>query len=248
MPGTRPPPARPATRVPAVPGGPNRLAWLTMSDVQARHAAAVRAGQLQITSSWGQPTLGYILMFRPDPAAVADLAAVQDMVLAAEPSLLRQPGSQLHSSVAWLLSTQADFGRPKDEIWQEQGDDWLKIITGLTDATGPMRLRFRKIVMTSAAVIAIAEEPNPVADFRRELTAALGLNWPITYESVGVVHVTLLRYRQAPADPAALLDRISAASISVEAEIDELILVRETVYPTLDYEILRHLPLCGSAL
>jgi hypothetical protein len=219
-----------------------------MMDIQARHAPAVRAGQLQITSGWGQPTLGYILMFRPDPAAVAGLVAVQDMVLAAEPSLLRQPASQLHNSVAWLLGTQAEFGRPKDEIWQERGDDWLKIIAGMTDVTSPMRLRFRTIVMTSAAVIAIAEEPSPVAQFRRELTAALGLDWPITYESLGVVHVTLLRYRQPLADPAALLSRISAASISVETEIDELILVRETVYPTLDYEILRHLPLRGSAL
>jgi hypothetical protein len=217
-----------------------------MTDIQARHAPAVRAGQLQITSDWGKPTLGYILMFRPEPAAVAGLAAVQDMVLAAEPSLLRQPGSQLHSSVAWLLSTQAKFGRPKDEIWQERGDDWLKIITGLTDVTGPMRLRFRKIVMTSAAVIAIADEPNPVAGFRRELTAALGLDWPITYESLGVVHVTLLRYRQPLADPAGLLSRISAASISVETDISELIMVRETVYPTLDYEVLRHLPLSGE--
>jgi hypothetical protein len=219
-----------------------------MTDIQARHAPAVRAGRLQITSGWGQPTLGYILMFRPDPAAVAGLVAVQDMVLAAEPSLLRQPASQLHNSVAWLLGTQADFARPKDEIWQEQGDDWLKIIAGRTDATGPIRLRFGKIVMTSAAVIAIAEEPNPVAQFRRELTAALSLDWPITYESLGVVHVTLLRYRQPLADPAGLLRHISAASISVETEIDELILVRETVYPTLDYEILRHLPLRGSAL
>jgi hypothetical protein len=217
-----------------------------MTDIQARHVPAIRAGQLQITSDWGQPTLGYILMFRPDPAAVAGLAAVQDMVLAAEPSLLRQPASQLHNSVAWLLGTQASFARPKEEIWQQHGDDWLKIITGLTDATGPMRLRFHKIVMTSAAIIAIAEEPNPVAGFRRELTAALSLDWPITYESVGVVHVTLLRYRQPLADPAGLLSRISAASISVETDVSELIMVRETVYPTLDYEVLRHLPLRGE--
>jgi hypothetical protein len=218
-----------------------------MTDIQARHAAAVRAGKLQITSDWGKPTLGYILMFRPDPAAVAGLTAVQDRVLAAEPSLLRQPASQLHNSVAWLLGTQASFARPKEEIWQEHGDDWLKIITSLTDATGPMRLRFRTIVMTSAAVIAVAEEPNPVASFRRELTAALGLDWPITYDSLGIVHVTLLRYREPLADPAGLLRRISAASISVETGIDELILVRETVYPTLDYEILRRLPLLGAA-
>jgi hypothetical protein len=217
------------------------------ADIQARHAPAVRAGQLQITSEWGQPTLGYILMFRPDPAAVAGLAAVQDLVLAAEPSLLRQPESQLHNSVAWLLATREDFGRPKDEIWQEQGEDWLKIITSVTDETGPMRLRFHKIVMTNAAVIAIAEEPNPVAPLRRELTAALGLDWPITYDSLGTVHVTLLRYRQPLADPAGLLRRISAASISVETDVSELILVRETVYPTLDYDILRHLPLRGGS-
>jgi hypothetical protein len=217
-----------------------------MTDIQERHAAAVLANRLEIASRWGQPDLGYILLFRPDPAASAALAALQDTVLAAEPSLLRQPEAQLHASIAWLLQVRREFGQPKETIWAEQGESWLKAITEVTDATRPMRLRYHRLVATDSAVIAVAQEPNPMAKFRREITRALGLPWPITYTSLGLVHSSLLRYRQPLADPAGLLARLAALPVSIETEVTELLMVREFTFPTLDYEILRRLPFAGE--
>ena len=75
-----------------------------MTDIQARHAPAVRANRLQITCRWGQPCLGYVLLYRPDRAACAALAALQQQVLGCEPTLLRQPEPQLHCSVALPLA------------------------------------------------------------------------------------------------------------------------------------------------
>lgn len=219
-----------------------------MTDIQARHAPAVRANRLQIAGRWGQPCLGYVLLCRPDRAACAALAALQQQVLGCEPTLLRQPEPQLHCSVAWPLAVGRDFGQPKDEIWQQHGEDWLKIIAAVTDAAGPLRLRYQRLVMTDAAIIAVAAEPNPVGDLRREIVAALGLPWEICYGSVGVVHTTLLRYSQPVADPAGLLRHLVALPISIETKVSELLMVREFRYPTLDYEILRRLPLSAGSL
>ena len=167
------------------------------------HTPAVLAGNVKLCANWGAPGIGYLLIFRPDPAASAALARLQEQVLAFEPALLRQPEAQLHTSVAWLMAVGRDFDEPKDALWAARGDDWLKIMESITERTEPMRLRYQRLVVTDAAIIAVAEEPTPVGGFRRELTAALGLPWPISYDSVEIVHTTLLRYRQPPSDPAA---------------------------------------------
>ena len=214
-----------------------------MTDMQERHAPAVLANRLEIASRWGEPDLGYILLFRPDPVASAALVALQDAVLAAEPSMLRQPEAQLHASIAWLLQVRREFGRPKDELWAEHGERWLTAIAAVTDATAPMRLRYDRLVVTDAAVVAVAHEPNPMAEFRRRVIAALGLPWPVTYNSLGIVHSSLLRYRQPLADPAGLLATVAKLPVRIETEVSELLMVRECTFPTLDYEILVRLPL-----
>jgi hypothetical protein len=164
-------------------------------------------------------------------------------VLALEPALLRQPETRLHTSVAWLLPVGREFSEPKDALWAEHGEDWLKIIAAIAEGMPPMRLCYRRLVVTDAAVIAVAEEPNPVGAFRRELTAALGLSWPITYSSVEVVHTTLLRYRQPLSDPAGLLRRLESMPVAIETGVSELLIIRESLYYTLEYEVLRRLPL-----
>jgi hypothetical protein len=214
-----------------------------MTDIQASHAPAVLAGDLKLCTTWGAPGVGYLLLFRPDADASAALAEVQDQVLALEPALLRQPQAQLHTSVAWLLPVGREFTEPKDALWAEHGEDWLKIIELITEGIRPMRLRYRRLVVTDAAIIAVAEEPTPVGGLRRELTAALGLSWPITYSSVEVVHTTLFRYRQPLADPAGLLRRLETMPVAIETGVSELLMVRESMYFTFSYEVLQRLPL-----
>ncbi len=204
------------------------------------------AGELELSTNWGLPGVGYLLMIRPDPAAAAALANVQRQVLTLEPALLRQPESQLHMSIAWLLPVRREFSEPKDALWASRGDGWLAAITAITEATGPMRLRYRRLVAADAAIIAVAAEPNPVGRLRREITAALDLPWPITYSSVETVHASLFRYRQPLTDPAGLLRRLESLVIDIETEVSELLMVRESIYPTLAYEVLRRLPLRGE--
>jgi hypothetical protein len=180
-------------------------------------------------------------------ASVLPVTAIQARFAPAlEPTLLRQPLPQLHASVAWLLPVARDFDAPKDEIWAVHGEDWLKLTAAVMDAAPPMRLRYQHVVLTDAAIIAVAPEPNPVASVRRALTSALDLPWPITYSDVGLVHSSLLRYRQPLADPAGLMRCLESTPISIETKVSEMLMVREFTFPTLDYEILRTLPLGGG--
>jgi hypothetical protein len=222
---------------------PSGVAFIPMTDIQATHAPAVLAGNLKLCTTWGAPGVGYLLLFRPDPAASAALADLQEQVLALEPGLLRQPEAQLHTSVAWLLPVGREFSKPKDTLWAEHGEDWLTAVAAITEGIQPMRLCYRRLVVTDAAIIAVAEEPTPVGAFRRKVTGALGLPWPITYSSVDVVHTTLFRYQRPLSDPASLLRRVEAIPVAIETGVSELLMVRESMYFTFSYEVLQRLPL-----
>lgn len=74
-----------------------------------------------------------------------------------------------------------------------------------------------------------------------ELLALLDLPGP---GSAGdLVHVTLFRYAMPLRNPAALLRWLSAAEFCVEVEVSELLVIRERVFPSLDYEILHRVGL-----
>jgi len=211
--------------------------------IQAKHAAAVRAGRLQLAEQWGQPYLGYLLIHRPAPDTVTALAALQDQVVATEPELLRQPAAALHATVGFLIPPLARAERP-DEIWQQRGAGWLAGITAAAAATaGPLRVSFRRLVATDAAIIAVAAAPNPVTALRNRLTDGLDLLWPLTKGPL--VHVSLFRYRRPLRDPARLLDALSGLEFTIETEINELLLVRETSFPLLEYEVVQRVPIGG---
>jgi hypothetical protein len=218
---------------------------MPMTDVQdqglrERFAAAVLANELQLTADWGQPCLGYLLLVRPDPAATAAFSALQDRVLALEPGLLRQPGRALHSTVGFLVPVHRPVAGDKDEIWRRNGSRWVAAIkSARSTGRDPFRLRYRRLVATDAAIIAVADLPNPITGLRQALEPSLGLPWPLAKGPL--VHVSLFRYGRPLGDPAGLLRALAALEFTIETEVSELLAVRETTFPCMEYEVLERL-------
>lgn len=210
-------------------------------DSQARFAPAVLANDLQLADKWGQPCLCYLLFFRPDPAATAALSAVQDAVHGLEPTLLRQPEAALHGLVATVLPVSVQLEQPKDQVWSERGEAWLAAMTSAARRVepAPARLSFRRLIVTDAAIIASADLPNAITSLRRDLAAGLDLQWPVAKGPL--VHITLFRYGRPLADPATLLEKVQALDICIDTEVSELLMVRETTFPSLDYEVMHRL-------
>ena len=210
--------------------------------VQAEHAPALLGNRLTLAARWGEPCLGYLVIGRPPAAMATALAAVQDQVQAIEPELCRQPPAALHSTVGFLVPVFRPVDHDKDEIWRQHGPGWLAGIGAAAAAeSGPLRLSFRRLVATDAAVIAVADAPNPVTGLRERLTAGLDLRWPLTKGPL--VHVSLFRYRQPLRNPARLLDLLGGMDAAIDTEIGELLVVRETTFPLLEYEVMQRVPI-----
>jgi len=209
-------------------------------DLRERFAAAVLAGELQLAGSWGRPCLGYLLILRPDAAASAAFADLQDQVAALEPGLMRQPGHALHTTVGFLVPVHQQVAGDKDEIWRRNGARWVAAVrTARQSLALPFRLRYRRLIATDSAIIAVADGPSPITGLRQQLTASLDLPWPLAKGPL--VHVSLFRYRQALRDPEGLLRALSALDFMIETEVSELLAIRETTFPCLEYEVLHRL-------
>ncbi len=198
-------------------------------------------GQVQLASRWGQPCRAYHVCVRPGPAAAAALAALQARVLQLEPALLAVPEHALHANLTWLLPVTQEFDRPKDELWQQRGPEWTATLADAASRTSGFGLTFRSLAATNGAIIAVADQPNRLGTLRRELTPLLQL--PSSAASGDLAHVTLFRYAAPLRDSASLLRWVAETEFRVDVTVSELLVVKERVYPCLDYEVVRRLPL-----
>jgi hypothetical protein len=211
-------------------------------DVQHRHTPSVLANRLLIEHRWGCRCLAYNVCVLPGPA-VAALSALQARVMSVEPLLLRIPERALHTNVVWLLPVHEEFDRHKDELWQHDGAGWMASIADVAGRTGRFRIHYQRLVATDSAIIAVACEPNPLSAIRRELMPVLDV--PGSVSAGGLVHMTLFRYAAPLHDPASLVRWLGTAEFNIAIDVSELTVVRELIFPSLDYEILGSLPLCG---
>jgi hypothetical protein len=97
-------------------------------------------------------------------------------------------------------------------------------------------------VATDSAVIALAEPTEPVNRIRRMIRERLRFPSEPRNEA-DLVHTTLFRYRGPPCDPEKFLAMLEDTSAEASAEVDELVVSKELVYPTLEAEVLARLPL-----
>ena len=68
---------------------------------------------------------------------------------------------------------------------------------------------------------------------------------PETRNGADLVHTTLFRYRGALSDPERFLATLEDASAAVAAEVGELVVSKELVYPSMEAEVLARLPLAS---
>lgn len=213
--------------------------------VQRRHAAAVLANQLLLAQRWGQPCRAYNVCVRPGSTGAAALAAIQASAQRLEPSLLRVPEPALHANLAWLLPVHEEYDRPKDELWQQHGPQWIATLADVAGRISSFHLSFRRLVATNSAVIIVADEPNRLSALRRELIPLLDI--PGSASAGNLAHMTLFRYARPLRDPASLLRWLAATEFHLDIDVSELLVIRERIFPSLDYETLHRIALAPAS-
>ena len=213
-------------------------------ELREAHREKVARNEVRASPLWARPCRAYNVQIELDPRTRASLERTQRALKRAEPTLLACPRQTLHVSVAWLLAVHASYPIPKDSIWARHGEEWTTELKRITAQSAGFRIAYEHVVATDSAVIALAEPTGPVNRIRAIIRERLRLP-PETRNEADLVHTTLFRYRGPLSDPEEFLDTLEDASAEAAAEVDELVVSKELVYPSLEAEVLARLPLAS---
>ncbi len=211
-------------------------------ELREAHREKVARNGVRASPLWARPCRAYNVQIELDARARASLGETQRALERAEPTLLACPPETLHVSVAWLLAVHVDYPAPKDSLWERHGEEWTAEMGRIAAESGGFRIAYERVVATDSAVIALAEPTGPVNRVRGMIRERLRLP-PETRNEADLVHTTLFRYRGPLSDPEGFLAALEDTSVEAAAEVGELVVSKELVYPSLDAEVLARLPL-----
>jgi 2'-5' RNA ligase len=204
----------------------------------------VARNEVRVSPLWAQPCRAYNVHIELDPRSRSALGKIQQSLYQAEPNLLVCPPKTLHVSLAWLLAVNASYPVDKDLLWERHAEEWTAELRRIVAQSTAFRLTYEHVVATDSAVIVLARPSEPVNRIREMIRERLRLP-PETRNEADLVHTTLFRYRGALSDPAKLLAMLEDTSADATTEVEELVVSKELVYPSLEAEVLGRLPLAS---
>jgi hypothetical protein len=208
------------------------------------HREKVARNEVRISPLWAQPCRAYNVQIELDPRTRSALEKIQQGLYQAEPNLLVCPPKTLHVSLAWLLAVHASYRVAKDSLWERHREEWMAQLRRIAAQSTGFRIIYKHVVATDSAVIALAQPSEPVNRIRGMIRERLLLPSE-TRNEADLVHTTLFRYRDPLSDPKKFLAMLEDTSAAATAEVEELIVSKELVYPSLEAEVLGRLPLAS---
>jgi hypothetical protein len=212
------------------------------TELREAHRERVARNGVRASPLWARPCRAYNVQIDLDPRAKALLGKVQESLHQAEPNLLACPQETLHVSIAWLLAVHVGYSVPKDSLWERHGEEWTTELARIAAQSAAFRITYEHVVATDSAVIALAQPSEPVNRIREMIRKRLRLPSE-TRSEADLVHTTLFRYSGQLSGPKKFLAMLEDTSADATAEVDELVVSKELVYPSLEAEVLARLPL-----
>lgn len=211
-------------------------------ELQEAHREEVARNEVRASPLWAQSCRAYNVQIELPSRTRSSLGKIQQALKRAEPNLLTCPQQTLHVSVAWLLAVHASYPVDKDILWERHGEEWTAELRDIAARSTGFQITYEHVVATDSAVIALAQPTEPVNRIRGMIRERLGLPSE-TRNEADLVHTTLFRYRGALSDPDKFLALLVDAGADATAEVNELVVSKELVYPSLETEVLGRLPL-----
>ena len=217
---------------------------LRAAELREAHRDKVARNEVRTSPLWARPCRAYNIQIEPDPRTRLALGKIQRSLHRTEPNLLVCPPKTLHVSLAWLLAVHASYPVTKDSLWERHGEEWMAKLRRIAAQSIGFRITYEHVVATDSAVVALARPSEPVNRIRQAIRDHLSLPSE-TRNEADLVHTTLFRYRGALSEPGKFLAVLEDTSADATTEVEELVVSRELVYPSLETEVLGRLPLAS---
>ena len=223
-----------------------RLRWdeQRVMELREAHREKVARNAVRVSPLWTRPCRAYNVQIELDPPTRSSLGKIQQSIKQAEPNLLVCPPKTLHVSLAWLLAVHASYPVDKVALWERHAEEWMAQLRRIAAESTAFRITYEHVVATDSAVVALAQPSEPVNRIREMIRERLRLPSE-TRNEADLVHTTLFRYRGRLSDPEKFLAIVEDTSADATVEVEELVVSKELVYPSLEAEVLGRLPLAS---
>ncbi|WP_374466267.1 2'-5' RNA ligase family protein [Ferrovibrio sp.] len=204
------------------------------------------SGGFSLDPFWQQPARSYgVAALAPAGTQGALQPVLAQIAATAMPCGLRLvPSSHQHLSIYAVAPVRQNFD--KDAYWAANAAKVETELRAWAATLPPVMLRFSGLRATPTAVIAVADDSSEAAEavwgLRRHLAAILPPP-PDGAPRYDLIHITLARYAAPDMLPPDFAARIAALPVDLEFPLQQVVLLRETRYPALEFDILATLPL-----
>jgi hypothetical protein len=193
----------------------------------------------RVDPMWGQTCSAYHVQYRFPTSALAQISAIQDSLEQTIAGLQRVPLTAVHMTVVTLLHPET--GPEADAIWRQYGTQWTDSIEQVCASAAPVRLALDTVKAFDTAIVLMTRQCETLQRLREKLVAGLAPSVAARVPQIG--HASLFRYANLQAAGHESLSTLEHDVAAVDLEIAEVLLVRETRYPSLEAEVLRRLRL-----
>ncbi len=194
----------------------------------------------------GAPVFAVNLISRPPRRVRERMSSLQDSLapILSPEAAHRTPPEALHLSVfqfVWARETKDQ--RP---AWQTCQDDVLRQLGSAVSSTAPALLQLARLEVRRAAII-VAFSPSPELEALRQKISDMPAIASLAGRRPRLQHVSLFRYSRPM-----LFEELKAACRNIELDLPpwrvlRVEVVRETVYPSLAFEVLRSFELTHAS-
>jgi hypothetical protein len=188
----------------------------------------------------GLPTFAINLIARPTSSVRNKFSAIQDAISVAVSKgvLYRCPPGSLHLSVFQFVWARRVGGPAAESVWNSYQNHIIEGLEAVISSTDGFIVGRPSIDARESAVI-LKFDPSPVLEALRDGISSIAGLYRLSTNRPTIQHVSIFRYHQEVALQG-IREACSNVSIADPAwTIEELGLVRENVYPSLDLKLIR---------
>lgn len=149
-----------------------------------------------------------------------------------------QPSNSLHITLLDWIAPLVEYDQDKDKLFQQIYEDYDKVISEAIASEQIIEIDFNTVEASAAAIILIGHDNGQFGRIRQRYLDNVEL-LPGTKLPPRIIHSTIARFREE-ADLKTIQNYTKDLSVDFKQEIETFRLIKETVDPLLEFELIKN--------
>lgn len=201
----------------------------------SKHRGKFLANNIESDEMWGKSIKGVTLQIDLSEEVRDAICKLQDKLCSLEPeALLLTPRPFQHISFNQVVFWDDTYTLGHDQAWTAIKKDFLNKFQALDNSLPAFLISFIKLIpMTSAIIWAAVDDHDEMQTLRATLKEKLPFPTETTKDNT-FIHTTVARYQTKLRDPHRVFQLLKNYQTPISMEVNEIILRKENLYPSLN--------------